>query len=260
MVFLRNMNLVNPTGSLADGRPIFGPVGAATRLYPQFNNIALQDIGAIADYNAMIVSFKHRWSQGYLVSASYTWSHSISDAPDANSFEQNLPIQDATSRARDRSDSIINRPHAFTMSAYIAPTFQLTNGFLRHLANGNELAPLVTLSSGDQQNIVANQVLNGDSNASAVTRPLYLGRYAARGPSVYQLDLRYTRTLFAFRDRIRPKFFAEANNVFNHPNITALNVTATVNSAGVITKPATLAPLSTTLEGRIIQLGVRVDW
>jgi hypothetical protein len=59
---------------------------------------------------------------------------------------------------------------------------------------------------------------------------------------------------------VKPKFLAEANNVFNHPNITALNATATVNSAGVVTKPATLAPLSTTLEGRIIQLGVRVDW
>jgi hypothetical protein len=238
---------------------VFGGASAATRLYPQFNNIALQDIGAISSYNAMIVSLKHRWSRGYLVSASYTWSHSISDAPDANSFEQNLPIEDPTSRARDRGDSIVNRPHAFTMSAVIAPTFQLGNGFLRQLANNNQLAALVTLSSGDQQNIVANQNLNGDTIAS-VSRPLYLARNAARGPNVYQFDLRYTRTLFTLWDRVKPKFLAEANNVFNHPNITALNATATVNSAGIITKPATLAPLSTTLEGRIIQLGLRVDW
>jgi hypothetical protein len=126
-------------------------------------------------------------------------------------------------------------------------------------ANNNQLAALVTLSSGDQQNIVANQNLNGDTIAS-VSRPLYLARNAARGPNVYQFDLRYTRTLFTLWDRVKPKFLAEANNVFNHPNITALNATATVNSAGVITKPATLAPLSTTLEGRIIQLGLRVDW
>jgi len=88
------MNLINPASYLADGRPQFGAASAATRLYPQFNNIALQDIGAISSYNAMIVSLKHRWSQGYLVSANYTWSHSISDAPDVNSFEQNLPISD----------------------------------------------------------------------------------------------------------------------------------------------------------------------
>jgi len=174
-------------------------------------------------------------------------------------IEQNLPISDPTNRTRDRGDSIVNRPQAFTMSAVLAPTFQIGNGFLRQLANNNQLAALVTLASGDQQNIVANQNLNGDTIAS-VSRPLYLARNAARGPNIYQFDLRYTRTLFALWDRVRPKFIAEANNVFNHPNITALNATATVNSAGVVTKPATLAPLSTTLEGRIIQLGVRVDW
>ena len=259
MTFLRNMNLINPTSYLADGRPVFGAASAATRLYPQFNNIALQDIGAISSYNALIVNLKHRWSRGYLVSASYTWSHSISDAPDANSFEQNLPISDPTNRGRDRSDSIVNLPHAFTMSAVMAPTFHFSNGFVRQLANSNQLAALVTLASGDQQNIVANLNLNQDTIAS-VSRPLYLARDAARGPSVYQFDLRYTRTLFALWERVRPKFIAEVNNVFNHPNITTLNATATVNTAGVITKPATLAPLSTTLEGRIIQLGVRVDW
>jgi hypothetical protein len=254
--------LINPASYLADGRPVFSnAINAATRLYPQFGDITLQDIGAIADYNAMIVSYKHRWSQGYQTNASYTWSHSISDAPDVNSFEQNLPIEDPTSRARDRGNSIINRPQAFTMSSVIAPTFQIGNGFLRRLANDNQLTALVTLSSGDQQNILANQVLNGDTSPSSnVTRPLYVGRYTVRGPSIYQLDLRYTRTLFTLWERVKPKFWAEATNVFNHPNIVVLNTTATVNSAGVITKPASLAPVSTTLDGRIIQLGVRLDF
>ena len=121
---------------------------------------------------------------------------------------------------------------------------------------------LANLSSGDEQTIVANRVLNGDSLTAspAVTRPLYLGRNTARGPNIYQVDARYTRTLFTVFERLSPKLFAEANNVFNHPNITTLNTTATVDAAGVITKPATLAPVSTVLEGRIIQLGVRVDW
>ena len=259
--FLRNMNLINPLRYLADGRPVFsGDIIPATRLYPQFGNITLQDIGAIADYNAMIVNYQHRWSRGYQISASYTWSHSISDAPDANSFEQNLPIEDPTNRSRDRGDSTINRPHAFTMTSVIAPSFQIANGILRHLANDNQLAILATLQSGDQQNIIANQVLNGDSTTSSVTRPLYLGRNLARAPSIYQIDLRYTRTLFRLWERVQPKFWAEANNVFNHPNITSLNNTAQVNSSGAITRPATLAPISTVLEGRIIQLGVRVDW
>ena len=182
------------------GGQVFGAASAATRLYPQFNNIALQDIGAISSYNALIVSLKHRWSQGYVVSANYTWSHSISDAPDVNSFEQNLPIEDPTSRARDRGDSIVNRPHAFSMSTVIAPTFQIGNGFLRRLANNNQLAALVTLSSGDQQNIVANLNLNMDSIAS-VSRPLYLARNTARGQRVSTRPALHSHSIYSLGSR-----------------------------------------------------------
>ena len=61
-------------------------------------------------------------------------------------------------------------------------------------------------------------------------------------------------------ERYTPQFFMEVNNVFNHPNITSINTTASVNTAGVITTAPTLARVSTLLEGRIVQLGVRVDW
>ncbi len=242
---------------LADGRPVFRHPRRALPAVQQHHAAGYRrDRVLQRDDHALRAPLRDRLQ----LNASYTWSHSISDAPDANSFEQNLPIEDATNRSRDRGNSIINRPHAFTASAYIAPHFQIGNTFLRQIANGNELAILANLSSGDAQNLIANQVLNGDSITGSVTRPLYTGRYTLRAPNVYQVDVRYTRTLFAIRERIRPKFIAEANNVGNHPNITSINTTAQVNPAGFITSAPTLAPVSTTLEGRIIQLGLRCDW
>ncbi len=120
---------------------------------------------------------------------------------------------------------------------------------------------LANLSSGDQQNLVSNRVLNGDSLAGAsVTRPLFVGRNTLRTPSVYQFDARYNRSFFKLWERVTPQFFIEANNLFNHPNITSINTTAAVNTAGVITTAPTLAPTSTLLEGRIVQLGVKVNW
>jgi hypothetical protein len=90
--FLRNMNLINPISYLADGRPVFSTaVNAATRVYPQFNAITLQDLGAISDYNAMIVHYTHRFATGFLASASYTWSHSISDAPMPTALSRTRP-------------------------------------------------------------------------------------------------------------------------------------------------------------------------
>lgn len=260
MEFLRNLNLINPIGTLADGRPIFSSaISAATRLYPQFGNITFQDIGAIMDYNALVVHYQHRWST-YEISASYTWSHSISDAPDVNSFEQNLFIEDPTNRGRDRGNSVVNRPQALTISSVFEPRVSIENRVLNRLANDNQLTILANISSGDQQNIVANKVLNGDPKTSGVGRPLYIGRYTVRGPNIYQIDFRYTRTFFTFWERVKPKFIMEANNVFNHPNVTSLNMTVPVDSTGAATLPAKFNPLSTVLEGRIIQFGVRVDW
>ncbi len=133
-----------------------------------------------------------------------------------------------------------------------------------YLANNNQLSFLANVSSGDEQNITANSVLNGDalagSGSGAATRPLFVGRNTTRTPNVYQFDLRYTRTFFKLWERLQPKFFIEANNIFNHPNITTVNTTAVVNSLGAITANPTYAPVSTLLEGRIVQLGVRADW
>jgi hypothetical protein len=259
LTYLRNLNMVNPTGFLADGRPIYSSTqSAATRLDPRFNNITLQDVGAVTDYNAMIVNLAHRFSQGFTVSASYTWSHSISDAPDANSFEQNVFIEDNTSRLRDRGNSLVNRPSAFTLSSVIAPRASLQNRAWNWLVNNNELAILANCSSGDQQNITANRNLNND--AKAATRPLYVGRDTVRGPAIYQFDARFTRTFLTIKERFRPKFIAEFNNVFNRENITSLNATATVDAAGNITGAPSLAPSSTVLEKRIVQFGVRLDW
>jgi hypothetical protein len=259
--FQRNMNLINPTGFLADGRPIYSStISPATRLFPQFNNITLQDVGAITDYNALIVHYRHQFAQGFLASASYTWSHSISDAPDVNSFEQNLYIQDNTSRLRDRGNSIVNRPQALTVSAVISPTFRVDGRVWKWLANGNELTLLGNFSSGDQQNVTANRNLNGDARVTTVTRPLFIGRDTARTPNIYQLDARYTRTMWTIKERLRAKFVAEANNLFNHENITSLNAVATVDANGAIATPPLLTPSSTVLEKRIVQFGVKVDW
>jgi hypothetical protein len=130
---------------------------------------------------------------------------------------------------------------------------------LQYLANNNQFTLLANVSSGDEQNITANTVLNGDTLATS--RPLFVGRNTVTTPNVYQFDIRYTRTFFKLWERFQPRFFLEANNVFNHPNITSINTTAKVAAAtGVITTEPTFAPVSTLLEGRIVQLGARLDW
>lgn len=257
----RDMNLINPTGTLADGRPIYSTaVNATTRLFPQFNAITLQDVGAISNYNAMLITYTHRSAKGYEVNANYTWSHAISDAPDANSFEQSAVIENPLSRAYDRGNTLVNRPQAFNMSAVFAPVITAGNPWARRLANGNQLTILANLAVGDQQNETANLNLNNDPVGSAVQRPAFIGRDTLRTGNIYQVDMRYTRVIYHYNEKLAVKLLAEANNVFNTRNVTTLNTKANVNAQGIITTAPSLAPTSTVLEGRLIQLGIRADW
>jgi hypothetical protein len=145
------------------------------------------------------------------------------------------------------------------MSAVFAPSYKLDNHVLNRLANGNQLTMLANISSGDEESIVTSTVLNNDP-IGAPQRPLGIGRDTVTTPAVYQIDMRYTRTLYSYRERLNVKFLAEANNVFNTRNITSTNVTAATTALGAITAMPTFAPISSTLEGRLLQIGIRADW
>jgi hypothetical protein len=265
MQLLRNLNLINPTSYLADGRPVFATtVSAATRLYPQFNNITLIDVGSNSSFNALTATYDHRFSAGLLANLSYTWSHAISNTPEGNSYEFSTPVEDPTDPLRDRGNSGINRPNAFTASVVYQPDTHFHNRFLNGAVANNTFAVLGNMSSGDEQNITVSPKLNGD--AIATSRPLFVGRNTVRGPSIYQYDVRYTRTFGTFFERVSPKLMIEANNVFNHSNVTTINTTATVASTagavpiGTITQQPTFLPTSTLLEARILQFGLKIDF
>ena len=278
--WLHNINLINPIAMLADGRPVFfATVSASTRANPAFNNVTLEDVGTSSSYNALEVNYQHRFSRGLLVSGHYIYSHTISDAPDVNGFEQNLVyVEDPTNRLRDRGNSYINRPHSFTASTVWSPLVRVKNTLVNRLLSDNEFALLANIASGDQQNIVAPLNLNGDPTvAASVTRPVGIGRNTVRGPKIVQFDLRYTRTLFTLKERLRAQFITEATNLFNHPNVTSLNTTIPAAQLNLTGTPSTnpdygtlLGPLPakfpyssanpTVLQGRILDFGLGVRW
>jgi len=274
LLWLHNINLV-PTGRrLADGRPVFSSaVNVATRVNPAFNNVTEQDVGATSSYNALEINYKHRFSHGVVSSASYTYSHSISDAPDVDGFEQNLNVEDTASLLRDRGNSYINRPHSFTTSTVWTPRVA-SEGVVGYLANNNEISLLTNVSSGDEQNIIANANLNGDSTVTSVTRPVSIGRNTVRGPKIVQFDVRYTRS-FPIKERLTAQFFAESTDVFNNRNVTLLNTNVPVLTSGcslAAFNPAAcgelLNPLPTTfprqssvfIEGRLLEFGLAARW
>jgi hypothetical protein len=262
MQFLRNLNLLNttPIGQLADGRPIYGSARQYTTLSNgnPVNNITLIDIGSNSSYNALTATYEHRLSAGLTTSASYTWAHAISNTPEGNSYEFSTPVEDTSNPKRDRGNSGINRPNAFTISLVYEPNTHLENHVLNSIVKGNTFALLGNMSSGDEQSITVSSKLNGDGIATS--RPLYVGRNTVRTPAIYQYDMRYTRTLATLFHKVQPKLIIDANNLLNRSNVTSINTTAGIDSTGAITTAPTLKPTSTLLEARILQFGMKFDF
>ena len=263
--FLRNSNLINPTGVLADGRPIFNTTAnASTRLYPQFNNITLIDTGSNSSYNALTSTFEHRMSAGLTASVSYTWSHAISNTPEGNTYEFSNVVEDPTNPLRDRGNSSINRPNSLTASVVYQPVAHFDSRIWNGLANGNNIAFLANMSSGDEQTITTSSKINGD--ALATSRPLFVGRNTVTTPPIYQYDARYTRSLGTYWERVTPKLIIEGNNILNRSNVTTILTNATVATTattvpiGTITTPPSFAKSSTLLEARILQFGLKIDF
>lgn len=249
----RNINLVSTGTTLADGRPIYG----TGRINPLFGNIIQAESVGNSSYNSLNVTLNRRFARGYEFFVSYTWSHSIDDAPEQNVLDSGALLpEDTSSRRRDRGNGLGDRRHVLTYSSVFNPKFSIQSKALSYLANNNQLSFILMARSGDVFNIGSNRTLNGDSAVPAAQqRPLFIGRNTYRGPTIAQMDLRYARGFISL-EKLKVEFLAEFTNLFNHTNITAVNSTATVDTAGVITAQPSFAPTAA-LDARLIQFGFR---
>lgn len=260
LMYQHNVNLQNPIGTLADGRARWSTtVNATTRKDPRFDQVNRVESGANSSFNAMFANFQMRPIRGMELNASYTWSHTITDANEVNTFEQSLGISNTLDRKFDRGNATVNRPSAFNATAVFEPEVHLGNAVAREVANHNMLAILANVSSGDQATILAsNQTFYGDASTGSVARPAFIGRNSFRGPRIAQVDARYTRTFPKIKDRIAASFLMEANNIFNTNNVTTFSLTQPVDTTTGIANGAQVTTRSTVLEARIVQWGLAV--
>lgn len=265
----RNINRINPIGTLADGRPIFSnTVSALTRLDPRFNNILLAESVGNSNYNALTLQLNKRFSKGYLFSVNYTLSKSEDDAPEQNLVATqvgNLVVQDPTNRRRDFGPSLADQRHTFVMSFVGRPQFNFENKFLKYLVNGNQIGVIATANSGERYNIVAATDINLDGFLGS-DNPVGIGRNSGVTPKQFNVDFRYSRFI-NFTERFKLEVFGEFVNLFNINSIFQLNsLTVTTdaqgNATGIIPTPENrkAANQVTSLDSRQFQLGFKFSF
>ena len=203
-------------------------------------------------YNGLSMELNKRFAHNFQLLTSYTWSHVVDDRPDATAVvpgtDDGKMVYDPLHINLDRASGDDDVRNRFILSGVweLDHYTQGMNPYERALLGGWELAGAFNAQSGQPYTALVSSDLNNDGNSRNERAP-GTARNQFRLPAIYTFDPRITRNV-AITERAKLQLIAEAFNLFNHQNITAVKNTlyATSTSAcgvGVATclVPQTLA-------------------
>jgi len=167
---------------------------------------------ASAVYQGGIFEIKKRFGTHFTLLGNYTYSKATDNVTDFNS---DFGPQDNTNLNLERALSSFDQRHKVVAAAVLDSGGK---GWM----SGWQLSPIVRYNSGHPFNILAGGTdINGDRH-STNDRPLGFGRNSGRGPDYTTLDMRLTKA-FKIAERGQLQFIAEAFNIFNRANYSAVN-------------------------------------
>jgi hypothetical protein len=223
----------------------FFPGGNSKRPNQNFQQMIELSTSAKSFYNAGVVQLNRRMTHGLQVSASYTWSHAIdTDQSSSALISGNTPLDD-NNIAQDRGNSNFDvRQRALITLVYEPPYFASkdSNKIAHWVLSGWTFAPIQTIQTGLPFSGTVSQsapdTTLGVIGASGSTRTPFLGRNIFRMPDIINTDFKVSRSFHVW-ERVQLEFSAEAFNLFNQLNVTALNTTLFSAAAGTFTATPT---------------------
>lgn len=244
----------------------------ARRYYQDFGPIGLYESGNNTNYHSLQLNAEKRFSHGYTILSSYTWSKKMDDYNWTNPYNRRF----------DYGLSREDVPHNFKFSNVWNVPSPSAHGRIGALVNGWIVNGIVTWQSGFPFSVTSgrdnsfsgigrdradytggNASLgsgrsHGDMIASwfntAVFTPNAAGTFGnsgkniLRGPRYFNTDLGITKRT-KVGERVATEFRAEFFNVFNNVNFNLPNSTQSSSQFGRITSA---------LDPRILQFGLKV--
>jgi hypothetical protein len=259
---VNDINLTNPTGVLADGRPIYNTTAsAATRIDPRFNHIfEVQSVGE-SDFKSVTFQADKRFSRGLSFNVQYSFGKGTDDTP----LRTQLTVQaeagpsDPSNLKRDEGPNPLDMRHSLNGNIVYETTSHSSNAFVRGLLSNNQIGVLLQFNSGLPANILAATDLNKDATSS--DRPIGVDRNSLYLPVRKNVDMRYTRML-PIRGTVRAEVIAELKNVFNTVQMSSITTTTVTDAAGNPTAAIPVDPYDFVnpggFEQRKFQLGFKV--
>ena len=129
-----------------------------------FNSVDAQLSNGNSWYNAVTFNLSKRFSRGFELLSSYTFSHSIDDSTD---LQSPLEPQDSRFPFLERSNSVNDQRHRWVTSAvFQTGSAKSGDGVFQHFFGDFTLSPIVELSSGRPFNVITGEDTRLDLGAS----------------------------------------------------------------------------------------------
>jgi hypothetical protein len=236
-----------------------GTVGSVSsrRPYKGFSNIQWVQDGGNGSYNALSIKATRRFSEGFSVIGSYTWSKSLDTTSGIRvQGGDTLYPQNSYCLSCEKGPSAFDTPHRMVTSVlYDLPVgkgkrLDIKNPIVNTIFGGWELGGILTLQSGQAGNLSIGGVDNAGTGSGGYDRPNatgtspYLdnptptryfsldafveappgqfgnaGRNSIRGPGIIQFDAEIHKQFrLPYKEGHLLQFRVEAFNAPNHPN------------------------------------------
>jgi len=212
---------------------------------------------ANAVYHGGILEVRKRFSGGFSLLASYTYSKAIDDSTDFNS--DYAAFNEVELRA-ERSLSDFDQRHKVVVAAVIESPLQHSR-----VLSGFELSPIVSYNSGHPFNLLAGADINGDNHFTN-DRPPGAPRNSGLGPNYATFDMRLARKV-RLGENASLQFTAEGFNITNRTNYSAVNNVVGADFAPSFSVRGTSAAspsqrlgFTAALPNREVQLGIRFEF
>ena len=266
-----------------------GDTGAGSR-YGAFNEFTSY---ASANYNGLILTVDHPFSNNFTVLANYTYSKCLSNI---NFSGDTSPVpQNPNNLPGEYGHCNFDLTHNFTISG-VAITPKLKNTLLNQIAGGFQVSPLFSYRSGlpftittgtdvsltglgsDRPNVLPGvpvyrhnffpntvakypQWCNPAAFAPAATGTFGNEQpFSLRGPGFANLDLAVSK-FFSIYERARLELRGEAFNALNHPNYsTPTNSTPIAPQLSPLNSAGAGLITSTAGDARLLQIALKITF
>ena len=263
--------LITISGGPLDGKTFTVPRYTGTRPNTSFARILSTQSIVESTYHGFVLQFNRRMTGGVQFQNSYTLSKATDTGQVSQTFTGSGNVLDPFDLSKEKGPSNFDARHRFVSSVVWQPEFKTDNRALGMIVNGFTLSPIFTVQSGRRYSGFTSGNLSGATTtgplgAGQSGRTPFLERNSYKFPYPWNLDLRLSRR-FRVTEQASIEFLAEAFNLANRLNVTAVNTTEYRVSASTATtatfqyQPAfgtATAAGNTVYRERQIQFAIRV--